>query len=109
MPSKSHVSVFVLGFVALAGCSSPNSAVLTDDVDREIDAVGQASRLDELEAPAGDLPATRHVLIDGLDAAVLPNGRLVTPAGVEVNIGATKPFGLALSPDGRTLATTNNG
>jgi len=40
---------------------------------------------------------------------VLPNGRLVTPAGTEVNVQAPKPFGLALSPDGRTLATLNSG
>src|SRR6266403_3398813 len=61
------------------------------------------------KAPAGTLPATRHVQIDGFDAAVLPNGRLVTPAGVEANVGAPKPFGLALSPDGKTLATINSG
>ena len=60
-------------------------------------------------APAGQRPATRHVTIDGLDAAVLPNGRLVTPAGTEVSVGAPKPFGLALSPDGKSLATINSG
>ena len=60
-------------------------------------------------APAGNLPATRHATIDGLDAAVLPSGRIVTPVGVEVSIGAPKPFGLALSPDGKTLATINSG
>jgi DNA-binding beta-propeller fold protein YncE len=60
-------------------------------------------------APAGDLPATRHILIDGYDAAVLPNGRLVTPVGVEVSIDAPKPYGLALSPNGQMLATVNSG
>jgi DNA-binding beta-propeller fold protein YncE len=60
-------------------------------------------------APAGTLPATRHVAIDGLDAAVLPNGRVVTPAGVEASVQAPKPFGLALSADGRTAATVNSG
>ena len=60
-------------------------------------------------APAGKLPTTRHVMIDGLDAAVLPNGRLVTPAGTEVVVAAPKPFGMALSPDGKTLATINSG
>ena len=44
-----------------------------------------------------------------MSAAILPNGRLVTPAGVEVNVQAPKPFGLALSPDGRMLATLNSG
>src|SRR5262245_61947677 len=41
-------------------------------------------------APAGDRPATAHTSINGLDAAVLPNGRLVTPAGVEVSVEAPK-------------------
>ena len=70
---------------------------------------GGGSRFLRFAAPAGRLPATRHATIDGLDAAVLPSGRLVTPAGVEVGVGAPKPFGLALSPDGRTLATVNSG
>ena len=60
-------------------------------------------------APAGDRPATAHTVIDGVSAAVLPNGRLVTPAGTEVNVQAPKPFGLALSPDGEMLATLNSG
>jgi DNA-binding beta-propeller fold protein YncE len=62
-----------------------------------------------LTAPAGTLPATMHTSIDGYDAAVLPTGRIITPIGTEVNVGAPKPYGLALSPDGRMLATTNNG
>src|ERR1700752_4073906 len=56
-------------------------------------------------APAGDRPATTDTVIDGVRAAILPNGRLVTPAGTEVNGQAPKPFGLALSPDGGTLVT----
>src|SRR5262249_11508347 len=60
-------------------------------------------------APAGNRPATTDTVIDGVRAAVLPNGRLVTPAGIEVNVQAPKPFGMALSPDGRTLATLNSG
>jgi len=60
-------------------------------------------------APAGDRPATTDTVIDGVKAAVLPNGRLVTPAGIEVNVLAPKPFGMALSPDGRMLATLNSG
>src|SRR6266849_5363029 len=62
-----------------------------------------------LTAPAGTLPATMHTSIDGYAAAVLPTGRIITPIGTEVNVGAPKPYGLALSPDGRILATTNNG
>jgi hypothetical protein len=60
-------------------------------------------------APAGERPATSNTVIDGVNAAVLPNGRLVTPAGTEVNVQAPKPFGLALSPNGAVLATLNSG
>lgn len=63
----------------------------------------------QFRAPAGELPATRETFIDGYRAAVLPSGRLVTPAGVEVDVEAPKPFGMALSPDGRVLATVNSG
>src|SRR5215510_11892177 len=60
-------------------------------------------------APAGNRPATTDTVIGGVHAAILPNGRLVTPAGVEVNVQAPKPFGLALAPNGRMLATLNSG
>jgi DNA-binding beta-propeller fold protein YncE len=67
------------------------------------------SRSIYFRAPAGTLPTTRSIDIDGYDAAVLPNGRLLTPVGVEVPLDAPKPYGLALSPDGTTLATINSG
>src|SRR5215510_4719886 len=60
-------------------------------------------------APAGDLPAMRHINIDGYDGAVLPSGRLITPAGREVAVNAPKPFGLAVAPNGTMLATVNSG
>jgi len=60
-------------------------------------------------APAGNLPTTREITIDGYKAAVLPNGRFITPAGVEINVDAPKPYGLALSPNGTALATINSG
>jgi len=63
----------------------------------------------QLAAPAGTLPTTLHTPIDGYDAAVIPTGRILTPVGTEVSVGAPKPYGLALSPDGATLITTNNG
>src|SRR5262245_25102600 len=60
-------------------------------------------------APAGNRPATTNTTIAGMSGAILPNGRFVTPAGIEVNVLAPKPFGLALSPDGNMLATVNSG
>src|SRR5205814_10123813 len=56
-----------------------------------------------LEAPAGNRPVEIHE--DG--ETVLPNGRLITPAGRQVKV-APHPYGLALSPDGQTLITVNN-
>jgi DNA-binding beta-propeller fold protein YncE len=40
--------------------------------------------------------------------AVLPNGRLITPAGKQIMV-APHPYGLALSPDGKTIITANSG
>jgi len=70
---------------------------------------GRSSDFLRFSAPAGDRPASTDTVIDGVRAAVLPNGRLITPAGIEVNVQAPNPFGLALSPDGETLATLNSG
>ena len=62
---------------------------------------GRLSAFLSFSAPAGNRPATTDTVIDGVRGAILPNGRLVTPAGNEINLQAPKPFGLALSPDGR--------
>lgn len=72
-------------------------------------AQGQKSQSIRLQAPAGTLPATQNVNVDGYNAAVLPNGRFVTPVGTEFSVGAPKPFGLAVSQDGNSLATINSG
>jgi YVTN family beta-propeller protein len=57
-----------------------------------------------LQAPAGRLP----VKIDLRGTTVLPNGRLITPFGKQVKV-APHPYGLGLSPDGKTLVTVNSG
>src|ERR1700730_7501307 len=85
------------------------AAVSATFVGRIIADQGEKSNSVLLRAPAGTLPATMHANIDGYDAAVLPTGRIITPAGTEISVGAPKPYGMALSPDGRMLATTNNG
>jgi DNA-binding beta-propeller fold protein YncE len=58
----------------------------------------------ELQAPA----VNRPVRIDAGGETVLPNGRLITPLGKHVKV-APHPYGLALSPDGKTLVTANSG
>ena len=55
-------------------------------------------------APAEDRSA--RIKRDG--QSVLPNGRIITPAGTNVSV-APHPYGLATSPDGKTLVTANSG
>jgi len=57
-----------------------------------------------LSAPAGDRPT--H--IDPAGATVLPNGRLITPEGVQVTV-EPHPYGMALSSDENWLVTANIG
>jgi len=55
------------------------------------------------------VPGSREFCrINETGTSVLPSGRYVTPAGQLVRI-THDPFGLALSPDGRTAVTLHNG
>ncbi|HEV2499907.1 MAG TPA: bifunctional YncE family protein/alkaline phosphatase family protein [Terriglobia bacterium] len=62
----------------------------------------------ELHAPAGNRPTQIVRSANSALPTVIPNGRLITPAGVQVTV-APHPYGLALSPDGKTLVTVNSG
>ena len=55
-------------------------------------------------APAGDRPTA----INPSGETVLPNGRLITPRGVQVTV-EPHPYGMALSSDGEVLVTANIG
>ncbi|MGO8817363.1 MAG: bifunctional YncE family protein/alkaline phosphatase family protein [Terriglobia bacterium] len=57
-----------------------------------------------LSAPAGNRPTK----IDPTGETVLPSGRLITPLGKQVKV-APHPYGLVVSPDGKTLVTVNSG
>lgn len=57
-----------------------------------------------LSAPAGNL----YTSINKNGTTVLPNGRLLTPAGKSLVV-APHPFGLALSGDGKIAVTANSG
>ena len=58
----------------------------------------------ELVAPAGKRPT--EIVPRG--ETVLPNGRLITPQGVQVKV-EPHPYGLALSSNGKMLVTSNSG
>ncbi len=64
----------------------------------------QGASRSSLSAPAGNRPTK----IDPAGETVLPSGRLITPLGKQVRV-APHPYGLALSPDGKTLVTVNSG
>lgn len=55
-------------------------------------------------APAGE----RFVEINHNGEIVIPNGRILTPAGKSIVV-APHPYGLTLSPDGNTAVTANSG
>ncbi|NLB92818.1 MAG: bifunctional YncE family protein/alkaline phosphatase family protein [Bacteroidales bacterium] len=55
-------------------------------------------------APAGN----RFVEISKTGETVIPNGRILTPAGKSIVV-APHPYGLTLSPDGNTVVTANSG
>ncbi len=55
-------------------------------------------------APAGD----RYTQINQSNETILPNGRIITPSGKQITV-APHPFGLTLSPDGKTIITANSG
>ncbi len=55
-------------------------------------------------APAGN----RYVTIDNDGETIIPNGRILSPAGKSIVV-APHPFGLTLSPDGNTAVTANSG
>jgi len=65
---------------------------------------GRDSSPVELAAPAGDEPT----YINPTGESVLPNGRLITPEGLQVTV-EPHPYGMALSPDGKLLVTANTG
>ncbi|HEU0138631.1 MAG TPA: alkaline phosphatase family protein [Bryobacteraceae bacterium] len=65
---------------------------------------GLAAARAEYRAPAGEKPAMRR---PGA-ASILPGGRVIVPVGRQYVTGAG-PFGIAISPDGKRVATPNGG
>lgn len=56
------------------------------------------------KAPAQE----EYCVINKEGVTVIPNGRFITPAGKQIMV-APHPFGLTLSPDGKTMVTSNSG
>ncbi len=57
-----------------------------------------------ISSPAG----SHYTSINKNGTTILPNGRLLTPEGITLNV-APHPFGLTLSSDGETAVTANSG
>lgn len=58
----------------------------------------------DVEAPAGG----RYCAINKQGETIIPNGRIIKPYGNSFSI-APHPYGLTLSPDGKTAITANSG
>lgn len=58
----------------------------------------------QISAPAGN----EQTKIDKNGKTVIPNGRFLTPRGTQI-MTAPHPYGLILSPDGKTVVTANSG
>src|SRR6478736_2974768 len=84
---KKIVIIFLLGAI-VCGCTNPTATKM----------ISVAS------APAAD----RYTSINKEGETVIPNGRLITPIGKQIFV-APHPFGLTLSPDGKTIITANSG
>jgi DNA-binding beta-propeller fold protein YncE len=110
MERKRLLARILVGAIALFVLVSLGDQLAALSGDHDADSPETTARqFPNLKAPAGNLPDDQHVPIGGYDGAVIPNGRVITPAGIEVSVAAPKPFGMALSPDGKTLATVNSG
>jgi DNA-binding beta-propeller fold protein YncE len=98
----------VIGTIGSFGCVGKQADV-TSRASQALEGGDAHSKFLSFHAPAGEQPTALSTTIDGQNGAILPNGRFVTPAGTEVSVQAPKPFGLALSADGKTAVTANSG
>lgn len=84
-----HWSVILCTFLALGACKESTKSTADEWT---------------VSSPAG----IQYTAINKDGVTVLPNGRLITPYGKTITV-APHPFGLALSPDGKTIITANSG
>jgi YVTN family beta-propeller protein len=88
--------------------------VITDKLGSVVEADGTANvtftptpPTSDGTAPAPNPPGT-PAGPQGNGTSITPQGWFVSPAGVQTQLG-DRPFGIALSPDGKFLAVTNDG
>ncbi|MCX6223935.1 MAG: YncE family protein, partial [Bacteroidia bacterium] len=80
-----HPIPFLLLLLSFFSCKSPDSLWI-------------------VQSPAGD----QYTKMDTAGVSVIPNGRLIKPFGHTFRT-APHPYGLCLSPDGKTAVTANSG
>jgi YVTN family beta-propeller protein len=87
--------------------------VITDNLGSRVEADGTANVTFTPPSPTTDTasapnPPGTSAGPDGNGDSVTPQGWFVSPAGTQTELG-DKPFGIALSPNGKFLAVTNDG
>jgi YVTN family beta-propeller protein len=101
-------------YVGHADATYAIKVVITDDLGSTVEADGKANvtfapppPTSSGTAPAPNPPGT-PAGPQGDGTSITPQGWFVSPAGTQTQLG-DRPFGIALSPDGKFLAITNDG
>jgi YVTN family beta-propeller protein len=131
MKTRIFLAAFLIGLSALAGgCDTrhseikdggstadtgvPDSGAPDSGIDAGVDGgadAGTDSGVDGgiaecLYTPSAFATEQTHLVDDGV--GILPNGRSITPAGTQVDVGLF-PGNMVMTPDGKTLIIGNNG
>ena len=106
---KTFTMAAIFSCISLLACSErthPYDAGTDAGFDAGVDAGADGSLAECLYIPAGFASEKTH-LVDG-GVGILPNGRAITPAGTQVDVGLF-PGNMVMTPDGKTLIISNNG
>ncbi|MDQ2733150.1 MAG: beta-propeller fold lactonase family protein, partial [Armatimonadota bacterium] len=94
LPTVAHAQVFAVPTISSSNWGSVTTPVY---------GTSEAAPYTGAELFAGPLKLSNGNYFSG----VLPNGRVVNPAGISTQVGMN-PLGAALTPDGKFLVTTND-
>jgi YVTN family beta-propeller protein len=89
-----------------AGWDSGTDPGLDGGADAGVDAGADGGIAECLYTPAAFASEQTHLVDDGV--GILPNGRAITPAGNQVDVGFF-PGNMIMTPDGKTLIISDNG